>query len=510
MELKRPDFSDEVLSIYNKIENSNPSFLKKAKRTLLVEAKDKSFVKNGLENLYSFDAFLYDKFDECWNFSIFECDDTIIIKFAIETILAYFNKNYGYIDNDDLKRDIRSSILLKKRDLRKDLLSKTNKFKKNYSLEKIRPWVEDHEKLILTDFALFDYLSYKKQVTFTLKSLEYLVCLSANCDGSINSPKNILYFPMAKFVTSYPLVEISDQNKNLYDFYYKIVDPADPNHVYKIIVGTAPALKEYKIDAGTGTLVINNVTKNMLTTMKNIAPNRDDGEICTLIYNLNNYNFNEKGAIDFNVDDIVNKLVSEDNKFKNQHKALLRKKIVTTINKMSVIKVTEYYENQKGERTIPDFYKSFIFTEAYWIDENGKRLEYSDIEKKDKSSLYARVKLADNAKEAFAKQLHNKVLEKDYLKIKDEVARHILFFLQEERVKARNYDYRAIISLLDFKKICLPYDKVSDQHFRIPLEKAFVDLKENNIIVSEFFKTSSGYMFDFLPLSERESELYGL
>ena len=510
-----PLFNDEVLTLYNNIELKYPSFIDKAKDILASDIDSVSDVKNYLDGLYTFDISLYKKFDKCWEQAFKKNDSSIVIKIAIESILAYINIKYGYIGNEKFEYDIKKFLLSKKRDLKKDVKADTNKFKKNVSEEKLITWLDNKEKLILTEFALFDRIpSNKKKIVLVSKTLEYLICIVGN-DGSVKSPIGIFNFPIQKYVTSYPLVEISDDNDKMYDFFYKISDPENPNHIIKIIVGKAPALKEQKIDSKTGTLTIkegDSVTREMLEIMKSYAPTRDDQDICTFIYNLNNYYFNEKGFIDFYLDDIANKLVSSDDKYVYQKKSILRNKIINTINKMSVIKMAEYFEDEEGRRSIPDFHRSFIFTEAYWIDEEGEIVDYESIVKgkREKTTLRARVYLAKYAKDAFAKQLHNKVLGQDYLNIDNEIARHILFLLQEKRVESRNDEYNVIIPLMDFRKVCTSYGQMTEQYLRSILEKAFKELERKGIIISLSKKTSSGYYFKFIELSDREREMYGL
>ena len=484
-------FHDDVEFMFEDILIKYPSFVEDCEKYLYKKKDSPEKLKSCFQNYYG-QSFNLSIFEECWKIADDKNDGSIMVKFAITCIYNYLQKIKINSSEKDIKKDIRSFILLKKRDLKKDIVS--NKYLQVIP-DATRDWVNDNNELILTEcYCIFDYLSFKRQILYVLKSLEYILC-DLDLEDSLNSPLGVLSYPLNKTQTAYPMVE---REKEFYQFFYIFVDPTNPNHILKIIVGKQFFDNSLDVDKSSNTVIISDKNKAMMDAFKKAALTRDDGEIGTLIYNLNNYYFNKMGYIDFHVDDIVEELLKK-NKFKDKNsyslKYELRNKVYESVNKLLGTRVEEYFLNEKGKKSLPPLSASFIFTEGRWLNEEER---------------LARLFLSYRARTAFAQKLHRKILKKDYYNIENDTARRILFFLQDARIQSASYGYKGEIPFSSFKnefQLDVP-DKVLVRM----LVKALDELKEKEILISSYkrFMQDQKFDFEFIPLSDKEKAEYSM
>ena len=420
-------------------------------------------------------------------------DDALLTKIVISELYKHLsNKSYS-----DYQNSLRKAIIKKKNNLKlkvnKDDFKKS-KYYNDYSKKVCLSWLEDNDKLILSDFAFFDDLSSTIKYPITITTLDFVLCNIINSKDTYDLPNTGVLSVFNRNIKP----SCSVNNKGLLDFY---VDFQVDEGVYKRVFWARDLPPKAKInsdDSDKNEIVA--YSEDYSDYFKLIIPDDEAQLIGMHIYNMINYDWCNKGYIEYYIDDIIFKMKSDLSKSKlseaeRAEKKRLKSKIFDTLNDMPDFRITDFtIDESTGKINIKDTLKgNLIFGESVFLDYKKEKIHTA---------------LSYNAIESWKGRKNTSVLKDDFEKIDNSSAKQILFFLQEYRIKSRNNNYSCSIPLSAFKEKFLSLS--SDRAYLSRLIEALDELKLREILISNYKKIDKSINFEFIPLSNYELAQYNL
>ena len=416
-------------------------------------------------------------------------------------VLSKLDEHLSGLSVSDVKKKLHDFILLKKRDYKKRVLAgdfvKVS-FYNEQSEEVCLSWLADGNNLILPDFAFYKELSLNMQLPHTLATLEYLLCDCINENSSYIYPddENFYLYSLNSRESAPPKCEVT--NKGTLNFFYDF--KLDDENVRRVYLAQNIVPKE---KVSTDSLDKNELalySENYKDYLIPILPDDEAQQINLIFYNMLNYDWCEKGYMDYYIDDILVRmkpelskkgLTQEERHLKNR----LRQKIIDTLNDMPTFRVTDYsIDANTGKTNLKQSLEGgLIFNESKYLDEKTGKI---------------RTSISFNAIDSWKKSKNNIVLKDDYDRISNSNAQQILFFLQGIRVNSRNNGYEATVPISVFKSYFL--SQSSEKKYLSKMYAAFDELKFKSILISDYSRVERSFNFTFIPLDDFELEQYNL
>ena len=162
---------------------------------------------------------------------------------------------------------------------------------------------------------------------------------------------------------------------------------------------------------------------------------------------------------------------------------------------MPDFRIADYTVDEKtGKINVNDALKgAVIFNESVFLDSKKERIH---------------TVLSFNAIESWKGRKNTSVLKDDFERINNPIAKQILFFLQEYRIKSRYSNYLCSIPISAFKEKFL--SQSSDKKYVSNLYDALAELKLLEILIFDYKKVDRSFSLTFIPLSDYELEQYNL
>lgn len=112
--------------------------------------------------------------------------------------------------------------------------------------------------------------------------------------------------------------------------------------------------------------------------------------------------------------------------------------------------------------------------------------------------------------QTYVHKKYTSILAESYTKIDSPQTRGIMMILQKIRLSEYNKQSSSTILTLNFFRLRLKMIKMSNSAVKKELEKCFINLKENDIVIKdfEFINKNSAIHFEFTSLTERELMAY--
>jgi hypothetical protein len=420
-------------------------------------------------------------------------DDSLLVKLVICELYKHLSlKSYS-----DYQNLLRKSILKKKNNLKIKVSNgdfSNAAYYNEYSKDVCLSWLGDKSKLILPDFAFFGELSLTIQIPHILTTLEYLLIDIINEKDTYDLPETGLLSVFNRNVVP----SCSINSKGLLDFY---VDFQVEEGIYKRVFWARDLPPKAKIESeeiGKNELV--QYSEDYSDYFKLIIPDSETQLISMHIYNMLNYDWCNKGYIEYSIDDIILKMNPELNKpslsnAERLEKRRLKSKIISTLNDMPDFRIADYTVDEKtGKINVNDALKgAVIFNESVFLDSKKERIH---------------TVLSFNAIESWKGRKNTSVLKDDFERINNPIAKQILFFLQEYRIKSRYSNYLCNIPISAFKEKFL--SQSSDKKYVSNLYDALAELKLLEILIFDYKKVDRSFSLTFIPLSDYELEQYNL
>ena len=432
-----------------------------------------------------------------------ENDEFVLIKLVLNEFYKHISKK----SFSEYQNILRKSILKKKNNLKLKVINDEFKPKENNESKKIKEkdpyvyrksvclsWLSDNNELILSEFSFFNSLSLTIQIPYILTTIEYVFIDIIKEKETYELPETGLLSVFNQKITP----SCSVNSKGLLDFY---VDFQVEEGVYKRVYWAInlPPKEKVKDNSNKKNELVS-YSENYSDYFKLIIPDYETQLISMHIYNMLNYDWCNKGYIEYSVNDIILKLNPKLNKPKlssteRSEKSRLKSKILNTLNDMPSFRIADYtIDKRTGNINLNDSLKgAVIFSESVPLDSKNERIH---------------TVLAYNAIEAWKGRKNTSVLKDDFERIKNPIAKQILFFLQGYRIESRKTNYSCNIPLSEFKKKFL--SQMSDKSYVTNLYNALGDLKTSEILIKDYKKKDRSFDLDFLPLSDFELEQYNL